>query len=533
MVTSRSVLHVSGEHVFPVSPLGEEEAMRLFEQRARALEPGFRLTHDNEADVREICRRVDGLPLAVELAAARIRTLTPAALRERLSSRLGVLTGGPRDLPARQQTLRETLDWSAGLLTDRERAVFARLAVFAGGATLAAAEAVCDADVDTLAALVDHHLVRRTEGAGEPRLGLLETIREYAAGLRTPADDEAVRLRHAHWCVDLAEEAEPELGGDRQADWFARLEAEHDNLRTGLDELDAHGEHELALRLAVALFRFWYVRGHLIEGRRRLEHALAHGDGQPAQLRRRALTAGAAIALLQGDYGAATTFAEDGLAVARETEEERLVANALSNLGAIVLAAGDERRAADVLEEAVPLAREVGDQRILALALNNLGDVALTVGDYERAEPLFDESLRLLRARGDTSNIARSQFNLGAVDLMLGRHDEARERFAESLALSQQAGDKEDLAWCLEGLAGLAAATGDGRRAALLLGAAQTLLEAMGAAFKPFERRLDETTREGASRLCGAAAFAEALAEGTAMTLAETVALAAQAAPSS
>ena len=523
LVTSRAVLHVSGEHVFPVAPLGEDEALALFEQRARSLDPGFTLTEANVDDVRQICRRVDGLPLAVELAAARIRTLTPAVIRERLASRLTLLTGGPRDLPARQQTLRETLDWSAGLLDVQERDVLSRLGVFPGGATLDAAETVCRAGLDTLAALVDHNLVRRVESAGEPRYGLLETIREYADGLRTREVDEDVRRRHAEWCVELAELAEPELNGERQAFWFARLEAEHDNVRAALDELDARGRREEQLRLVVALFRFWYVRGHLAEARRRLTEALAHGDAQPAPLRRRALTAAAAITLLQGDYEASTRFAEDGLSVARETGEDRLVANALSNLGAIVLAGGDETRAAVVLEEAVPLARAVGDERILALTLNNLGDVALTAGDYERAEPLFEESLALLRSRGDTSNIARSLFNIGAVDLMLGRHEDARERFAESLSLSEQTGDKEDLAWCLEGIAGLAAATGDGERAALLLGAAHTLLEGMGAAFKPFERRLHEQTIEAASRLCGPEAFADAFARGTRMTPAETL----------
>jgi predicted ATPase/DNA-binding SARP family transcriptional activator len=528
LVTSRAVLHVSGEHVFPVAPLAENDAVELFVQRARQLAPSFERTAENEYELLEICRRLDGLPLAIELAAARIRTLTPNALLERLGGRLALLTGGPRDLPARQRTLRETIDWSVQLLTPLERQVFARLAVFPAGATLEAAEAVCGADLDTLAALVDHHLVRRTDAAVEPRFGLLETIREYADEVRArePAADADVRFRHAEWCLALAEEAEPELSGDRQTLWFARLELEHDNLRSALIELEAGADSERLLRLTVALFRFWYVRGHLVEARRRLEHALAYAAGQPALLRRRAVTAAAAVALLQGDYGAATAFAEQGLEVARETGEGRLVANALSNLGAIVLAAGDSERAAAVLDEAVPLAREVDDERILALALNNRGDVALTVGDYGRAEPLFVESLGLLRTLGDTANIARSLFNLGAVDLMVGRFTSAAERFSESLALSDEAGDKEDLAWCLEGLAGLSAATGVGDRAALLLGAAQSLLEQMGGDFKPFERRLHETSRDRASALCGADEFATLAERGASLGLAEVVELA-------
>ena len=220
VITSRAVLHVSGEHVFPVAPLPEDDAVELFVLRARLLDPSFELSDVNEFDVREICRRLDGLPLAIELAAARIRTLTPRAIVKRLGERLALLTSGPRDLPARQQTLRETIDWSVELLSEAERRVFARLAVFPGGATLEAAEAVCGADVDTIAALVNSNVVRRVDVNGEPRFGLLETIREYAADRLHKSGDEYTVRRHAEWCIALAEAAEPELSGDRQAHWF-------------------------------------------------------------------------------------------------------------------------------------------------------------------------------------------------------------------------------------------------------------------------------------------------------------------------
>ena len=525
LVTSRAVLHVSGEHVFPVGPLAEDDAVELFVRRARATDPGFAPTAETEDVVREICRRVDGLPLALELAAARVRVLRVTTLLERLSSRLTLLTGGPRDLPARQQTLSETIAWSANLLSQHELEVFAALSVFPAGATLGAAEAVAHADLDALGALVDHYLVRRDDQSGEPRFSQLETIREYAAErlARDTMTEQAVRRRLADWCVELAERAEAELGGGTQTDWFARLDDEHDNLRAGLSELQERGGSEELLRLAVPLFRFWYVRGYLTEGRRWLELALADAAKAPATIRRRGFTAAGAIALLQGDYDAATTLAESALEVARELDDRRLVANALSNLGAIVLAAGDEARAEDVLAEAVELAREVGDERILALALNNLGDVALTTAAYERAEPLFAESLALLSARADTANIARSLFNLGSVQLMRGRHAEARERFDESLRLSHAAGDKEDLAWCLEGLAGLAAATGDGEHAGVLLGAARKVLDEMGATFKPFERRLHETTVERATLLCGEETLEAAVERGSALTLDEAI----------
>ena len=253
----------------------------------------------------------------------------------------------------------------------------------------------------------------------------------------------------------------------------------------------------------MSLSRFWYVRGYLAEGRGRLEHALEATSDQTPEQRRRAFTAAASFGLLQGDHAAAIRFADEALAAAREEDDARFVANALSNLGAILLAAGDRERAGSTLEEAVERARAGEDERIAALAINNLGDFALTVGDYERAEPLFRESLALLRARGDIANVARSLFNNGAVDLMLNRVAAAADRFHESLALCRTTGDREDSAWSLLGLAATNVATGDGERGAILLGAARTVLTQMGADFKPFERHLDEATEERSRALLG------------------------------
>jgi predicted ATPase/DNA-binding SARP family transcriptional activator len=523
LVTSRSVLHLSSEHVYPVPPLPEEDAVMLFGLRARALDPGFELT-DVKDDVSEICRRVDLLPLGIELAAGKIRTLTARALRERLDRRLSVLTGGPRDLPARQQTLRATIDWSIGLLAPGERRALARLSVFAGGCTAEAADAVCGADLDTLAALVDHNLVRRFDVDGEPRFLLLQTIREHAAErLERANEQELVRERHANWYLDLAEQAEPHLTAAAQPQWFATLERERDNLRAALAYLAAAGDVERRLRLAIALSRYWYVRGHLAQARRWLERALSASDESVGDLHRRALTANAAVCLLQGDYEAATSFAERALVAARQLGEQRLVANGLSNLGAIVLAAGDHERAEPLLEEAVAVAREVGDTRITALAVNNLGDLALTIGDYERAEPLFAESLELLRERGDASNVARALFNLGAVALRLGRVTDAQRRLQESVSVAREVGDMEDLAWCLEGVAAVAAVGGDGEDAAVLLGAAGAVLDQMGASFKPFERQLHDATESTARRLCGAARYAAATATGATLELSEAL----------
>ena len=530
LVTSRVVLHLTGEHVFPVSPLDDAAAVELFEQRARALQSDFEVTAENESVVREICRRVDGLPLAIELAAARIRSLTPQALLERLEQRLTVLTGGPHDLPARQQTLRETIDWSVGLLSDEERAALARLSVARAGATVEAAETVCETRLDVLSMLIDHHLVRRTVTGGGSRLSLLETIREYAVELLAadPADADRARARLAEWCLALANEAERHLSQDEQTTWLDLLETEHDNLRAALDHLESSGAGEQQLMLAVSLSRFWYVRGHLAEGRARLEHALeATADQAPAQ-RRRACTAVASFGLLQGDHAAAIRFADEALAAAREEDDPRFVANALSNLGAILLAAGDRERAESTLEEAVTRARAAGDERIAALAINNLGDFALTVGDYERAEPLFSESLGLLRARGDTANVARSLFNNGAVDLMLGRITAAEARFHESLTLCRMTGNHEDSAWSLLGLAATNLANGEGERGAMLLGAARAVLTQMGADFKPFERHLDEATEARSRTLLGSSGHEAALRHGSSMTLDEALDLAAR-----
>jgi tetratricopeptide (TPR) repeat protein len=510
--------------VYPVPPLAEDDAVELFRIRAHALDPGFELTPDVEDDVRETCRRVDLLPLAIELAAGRIRTLTPKALRERLTQRLRVLTGGPRDMPARQQTLRGTLDWSVALLEPHEQRSLARLSVFADGCTVDAAEAVCEADLDTLSVLVDQNLVHRVAVRERARFVLLETIREYAAErLEESGEAESVRSRFADWCVALAEEAEPHLRGEEQSQWFAALESERDNLGSALVHLARAGDAEKRLRLTVSLSRYWYVRGHLVLARAWLESALESADESLGDLFRRALTATAAISLIQGDYPAATRFAEQALDAARAGGNQRLVANGLSNLGAIVLAAGDYERAGGLLEEAVSLAREAGDTRVTALAINNLGDRALTLGDYDAAKPLFEESLELLQANGDTANIARALFNLGAVALRRGEIAEARSRLRESIIVAREIDDKEDIAWCLEGVAAVAALDGDGEASAQLLGASGTLLEQIGADFKPFERQLHDETSSAAARLCGAPRYVAAVTAGAAFPLAQVL----------
>ena len=532
LATSRAPLGVQGEAEVPVAPLSiDSDAVALFLARARAARPALGDDTETAAMAARICRDLEGLPLAIELAAARARSLSLDDIAQRLDDRFRFLVSWRRLTTARHRTLREAMDWSYELLASEEQELLATLAVFAGGFSLAAVATLNAAGDDDLAlrrieGLVEASLVIAEDGPGETRYRLLETVREYGAQrLAAAGARDDMRGRHAAWYLELAEAAAPELSGERQGAWFARLEAEQDNLRGALAYLVETAGWEQHLRLAIALTRFWYVRGHLQEGRAHLEQSLLGDPARDPVLRRRALTAAASLSLLQGDYATATAFAEEGLAVARDTGEQRLVANALSNLGAIVLAGGDVNRAGPLLDQAVSVAREAGDERILALAVNNLGDYSLTRGDFQRARPLFEESLGLLRARGDTANVARALFNLGASELELGRHDVAGGHFREGLALARDAGDREDLAWILEGLAALAAARGQAERAAVLLGAATAQLAAMGADHKPYERSLRERTEARTAATLGDVAMAQAVASGAILAMPEAIEL--------
>ena len=537
LATSREPLGVAGEVDLGVQPLStpslhddrtaieSSDAVRLFIARAENARPGIGGDPATLEAAAAICRDLDGLPLAIELAAARVKALSVLQIADRLGDRFRFLVSWRRLAPDRHRTLKEAMDWSYDLLDQDARGLLCGLSVFAGGFTLEAAAAVClagdeAAAIDLLGRLVDASLVIAEERNGHMRYRMLETVREYAAvRLADAGDVDERRSEHAAWFLRLAEATEAQLTGDDQTAALATLETEHDNLRAALDHLDSAGDVERRLGLTTALSRFWYVRGYLAESRRWLERALGGvGDADPL-LRRRALTAAAAVALLQGDYDAGVSLSERSLEAARETGDQRLIANGLSNLGAITLAAGDRVRAHGLLEEAVALARSVGDTRVAALAINNLGDLALTEGDYGRARPLFEESLGLLRQRGDTANIARSLFNLGSVELMLGSTDAAARCFRESVLLGRETGDKEDLAWCFLGVAGVAARRGEGTGSAGLLGASVALLDAMGAAFKPFERHLHDDTAARAAALIGEERFERERAAGAASSL--------------
>jgi predicted ATPase/class 3 adenylate cyclase len=421
LATSRTPLRLYGEHEFPIPPLslpGTESlpavnqltqygAIRLFEDRARAVKPDFLLTEANAWAVVEICARLDGLPLAIELAAARVRLLPPKALLSRLGNRLKLLTGGARNLPERQRTLRNAIEWSYGLLDESDRALFARLAVFYGGSTLETIEAVCDSQgdlsVDVLegvSSLLDKSLLRQEEEAeAEPRFVMLETIHEYASErLEQSGEAKAIQRAHAEYFLDLAEEAEPGLWSPDEAAWLDRLEEEHDNLRSALSWSIDYEEGGLALRLSGALQWFWFARGYYSEGRSWLEQALAKGDGAPTRVRAKALDAVGWLAHEQGDMDGAVAAAEEGLKLNNEAELENVVAADFKHiLGETARQHNDYDLAMELYEESLRLYQKAGNKRGVAWSLGSLANVAGDRGDHERARRLYEEGMILAR----------------------------------------------------------------------------------------------------------------------------------------
>jgi predicted ATPase/DNA-binding CsgD family transcriptional regulator len=518
LVTSRMPLHVSGEQEFAVPPLrlpdaspatpaglAANPAVALFVRQARAIRPAFVLDETNAAAVVDVCRRLDGLPLAIELAAAWSKVLSPPALLARLGHRLGVLTGGPQDAPARLRTMHDALAWSYDLLPVEDQALFRRLAAFNGGCTIEAAEAVgITADAPRidglrgLASLVDNSLLRLEEGAdGEPRFGMLETIREYGLErLEESGEADATRRRHAAWALAFAVRAEPELyGGPHQARWLDRLETEHDNLRAALAWAEHAGDAEAALRLAGALFWFWYVRGHLTEGRRWLERALALGDDAPAAARARALLGCGMLAHYLGDDGAAAPLLEESLRLSREAADTVGASFALGLLSIVAEDAGDYDRAASLSEEGLALARADGARvpaPLAALALAHRGVVAWGQGQDDRAAACWEEALALHRDLGDAWGVANALGYLALAACERGDLARAAGLQRESLSLFAEAEAVEDVAGGLATAATIATYRGEPLPAARLFGAAEALREAIGSRLRFPERAIYE-----------------------------------------
>jgi predicted ATPase/class 3 adenylate cyclase len=537
IVTSRSPLHIRGERQFPLPPLAlpdrkrlpalerlsQYAAVELFIQRAQAVKPDFAITNETAPAVAEICYQLDGLPLAIELAAARSKLFSPQALLARLKSRLDVLTSGARDLPARQQTLRSAIDWSYNLLSDPARVLFRRLSVFSGGLTLDAAEAVCNIDGDLgsevlgeIEVLVDNSLLTQAADADEPRLGLLSTIREYAQQhLHESGEAEMIQTRHARYLLQLAEEAAPHLLSAQRPHWLPRLLREHDNLRGALAWSSAHAI-ETELRLVNALVWFWYFAGAISEGRLHLEHALAQAGAtdQPALGAIARFGAGAAAAV-QGDYVMARPRLIESIEQLRALGDQGHQAYAMLFLALTDAMLGNAASGLRQLRDAAAFFHEIGDRWGEAYALSSLGDLILTPEDVTTLRPLIEDNLRLWRSLGDTWGIghqlvtagslawyesdyatavaqcqeavellrqhsdkwglARGLNRLGFAVLYQGDVHQARRHFGESLALWQEIGNRRGILYTLVGLAGVAAQTGQLDRAAHLFGAVHAL----------------------------------------------------------
>ncbi|MDQ6604889.1 MAG: tetratricopeptide repeat protein [Chloroflexota bacterium] len=483
LATSRSALHIYGEREYPVPPLPlpdrrratveqlmQYESVRLFVARAQEVKADFALTPANVRAVADICARLDGLPLAIELAAARIKVLTPQLLLGRLAHALQVLTGGARDLPARQQTLRGAIDWSYTTLGADEQTLFARMAVFAGGGTLTAIEAICDPPrdlgveiIDGLSSLADKSLLRHVEEReGEPRFAMLGTIREYALE-RLEARGELAAMRHAHtmYYLALAEEAEPHLTGAAQSVWLAHLEEEHDNLHVSIRNALEADEYEMAARLVAAFWRFWFVRGYLTEGRRWMERALAHPEGVPPLLRAKALDGLGALMRAQGEHAAAQQRYEESLTIRRGLGHQAGIAHSLSNLAGLARDGGDFATALRCYEECLAIRRATGDSEAVTRTLINLGILAQRQGDYDTARARYDESLAIGRKEGYRQAVAHALMNLGVVAQQQGDDVTARARYEESLADGRAAGDTATVGFALNNLGAVAKQQGD------------------------------------------------------------------------
>jgi non-specific serine/threonine protein kinase len=512
LVTSRQLLRVKGELEYPVLPLAEPEAVELFCTRA-GVEP--------DQAVNQLCRELDNLPLALELAAARAKVLSPAQILERLGTRLDLLRGG-RDAETRQQTLRATIEWSYELLSVEERTLFARLSVFRSGCTLEAAEQVAQADLDTLQALVEKSLLRHAED----RFWMLETIREYATErLEESGEDDELWRQHAEWFLALAEEAEPNLhGSGRTAEWLDRLEREHDNLRAALDWLEASGERERALRLAGAVSWFWAMRGHLVEGRRRLEGALRCAQ-RPTAARAKALIGAATMAFEGGDTATARFRAEEGLALHRALGDAWGTAYSLYELGDAVANDGDLARAQQLLEESVRVFRELGDHHHTLLAARMLAQVYYSLGHRERARELHEDNLRQARTRSDEFIEATTLGQLAMIAIDEGRAQDAVSMLKEAHFIWRDLGN---LIGTVAGLCRLAVSlslTGEAGTAVRLLSCSAALREEIGY-HSSWLTAMNEETLTAIRTQLDETAFAEAWEQGQTLTADEAVALA-------
>lgn len=547
LATSREGLNIPGEVPYRLQPLSTPdpweppatmeglnryEAPTLFLDRVRTVAPSLVMSEEKAPAVAQICYQLDGIPLAIELAAVRVKALSVETIAERLDDRFRLLTGGSRTALPRHQTLRALIDWSYDLLAKPEQILLCRLSVFAGRWSLEAAEAVCVGEgtegaaiLDLLAALVEKSLVVYEERDKEPQYRLLETIRQYAYDRLQKTEGMAnVCGRHRDWFLALAEQAASELRGPRQRDWLERLESEHDNLRLALEWCRAEETGaEAELRLAKALVWFWIKRSYLSEGRQGLEGALSRSSGTPSPLRMEALLGAGRLAALTGDYERSDSLIQEGLGLARSTGDSGGIAMALSLLVFPALAANEGERAAGLAEESLAKAREAGDPWLIAFCLHLIGNVARRRGDLERAVTLFRESLALIRPVGDEWMITLLMLNLGGGAQGQGDYESAELAYQECLTMSQDQKDRRGMAWCFECLAEVAAARNCPQRGARLMGAAEGLLDSIGASWPPNYLAGRDRTVAACRAALGDVASEAARAEGRAMMMEQAV----------
>lgn len=597
LITSRAPLHLRGEQELdvrslpvpdPADPIDLDQlkhcpSVALFVQRARGVRPGFDLTMESAPAVAEMCRRLDGLPLAIELAAARIKLLSPETLSLRLERRLQILTDGPRDTQPRQQTMRNTIAWSYGLLGEDAQVLFRRLSIFnapfgleAAGSAFGGADGVSIDVLEGLTLLADGSLLTVSHSVtGESHFSMLETVREYGLELLdVHREGDGVREGLAEYCVSLAETAERELHGAHQARWMARLEGDHATLLLVLRWARETTHLLTGLRIAGALWRFWYSHGYLSEGRRQLDELLTavdDSDTVSAPIIAKASRGAAVLAATQGDYARAETLSEQGLhlyrrigdvrgeaamqvilgsvshyrgdyagawtrygeslALFRQEGDEPSISVALNNLASIAKEQGHTDEAIRLYEESLAIKRRLGDSRGIAIALNNLGTMALAQGVYDRAATLGEEALNLLRALGD-KDVTAAIDTVARAALHGGDTRRAATLYDEGLKVSQAAGDRELIAFCLEGTGRLAAAAGEMERAGTLYGAGEALRTAVGAPLSPSEAPQHDVSLNAARSALGEETFTHVWKRGVDMDLDAAISFAFEAARS-
>jgi non-specific serine/threonine protein kinase len=571
LATSREALGVAGEAVWQVPALSvsapggavgvEEllasEAARLFVDRAALARPGFEVTDQTAPAIARLCRRLEGIPLAIELAAARMKVLTVDQILERLDDRFRLLAGGSRTAPSRQQTLRATLDWSYELLTDGERALLQRLSVFSGGWTLEAAEAALGNDecgmmndelqkgsraerspsdihhssfrihhsevLTHLERLADKSLVIAEDRGREVRYRMLETIREYTLErLSRSGHEETARRGHADYFLAMAETSRREVGTRQSPELLERLEAEHDNIRAALRWF-AKTDSEGCLRLAVAVRSFWYLRGHLTEGRRWLGTGLEAAGRAPARVLMQALQAAGNLALLQGDLAKARAYLADGVRVSKEAGDLRYMAWTSFGLGVVAMDEGDLVAARASFEESLATARAMGDERLIARSLNVLGEIARLGCDWAEARSFYEQAVASARQEGERDIVSTTLCNLGAVTWAGGDVTSARSYYREALTIDRELGHRSNISYSLDGLAAVAVRQSAWERAGRLAGAAEALREEIGYELEPVDQAFRVRYLVEAREHLGEAALETIMAAGRAMTFEQAI----------